>query len=207
VLSDGLVIGFTLIFMLLEAAELPRKLRAISGGTDSMATRFESVQHSVRRYVSIKSRICLVNGILVALWVWWMGVDFPLLWGLLAFLFNYIPNIGSFIAAIPAVVLALIQYGWGAAASVGAGYIVIDMVLGSIIEPRIMGRGLGLSPLVVFVSLIFWGWVLGPVGMLFSVPLTMLVKIALDHSEDLRWVGVLLSDQAPPAPPPAPRLS
>ena len=197
VLSDGLVIGFTLIFMLLEAAELPKKLRAIGSGTDAVAARFDGIQQSVRRYVSIKTRICFVNGVLVALWVWLLGVDFPLLWGLLAFLFNYIPNIGSFIAAIPAIVLALIQHGWASAAYVAAGYIVIDMVIGSIIEPRIMGRGLGLSPLVVFVSLVFWGWVLGPVGMLFSVPLTMLVKIVLDHSEDLRWIGVLLSAEAP----------
>ena len=199
VLSDGLVIGFTLIFMLLEAAELPKKLRAIGGGTDAVAARFDGIQQSVRRYISIKTRICFVNGVLVTLWVWWLGVDFPLLWGLLAFLFNYIPNIGSFIAAIPAIVLALVQHGWASAAYVAAGYIVIDMVIGSIIEPRIMGRGLGLSPLVVFVSLVFWGWVLGPVGMLFSVPLTMLVKIVLDHSEDLRWIGVLLSAEAPDA--------
>jgi predicted PurR-regulated permease PerM len=123
-----------------------------------------------------------------------LGVDFPLLWGLLTFLLNFVPNIGSFIAAAPAVSLAFLQFGVGRAALAAAGYIVLETGIGNVLEPRLMGRGLGLSPLVVFVSLVFWGWVLGPAGMLFSVPLTMIVKIALDTSDDLRWVAVLLSE-------------
>jgi predicted PurR-regulated permease PerM len=197
VLSDTLIIVFTLIFMLLEATEFPQKLRAISGGGEELSGRIESIQASVRRYVSLKSQISLLSAVLVTAWLWILGVDFALLWGLLAFLFNFIPNIGSFIAAVPAVALALLQLGVWPAVYAAGGYIAIELVVGSMIEPRLMGRGLGLSPLVVFVSLIFWGWVLGPVGMLFSVPLTMVVKIVLDHSEDLQWVGVLLSSDAP----------
>ncbi|MGD9724174.1 MAG: AI-2E family transporter [Pirellulales bacterium] len=197
VLSDGLVIVFMLFFMLLEGAEFPKKLRAISGDDHSLVDRAGAVQESLRRYISLKTRISLVNALLVTLWLWWLGVDFALLWGLLMFLLNFIPNIGSFIAAVPAVALALLQLGVAQAIYAALGYLVIELVTGSIIEPRLMGRGLGLSPLVVFVSLIFWGWVLGPVGMLFSVPLTMIVKIVLDHSQDLKWVGVLLSAEAP----------
>ena len=122
-----------------------------------------------------------------------MKVDYPLLWGLLAFLLNYIPNLGSIIAAVPTVLLTLVQLGWSAALIVFAGYSVVNVVIGSFIEPRFMGKGLGLSTLVVFLSLVFWGWVLGPVGMLLSVPLTMTLKIALESSEENRWLAKLLS--------------
>ncbi len=193
VLSDALMIVFILIFLLLEAADLPDKLRAIAGGDDSITGRFETIQRSVRQYISIKTRLSFLTGVLVVVWLWACGVDFPLLWGLLAFLFNYIPNIGSFIAAVPAVVLAYLKLGPATAIYAALGYVVINVVIGNVIEPRVMGRGLGLSTLVVFLSLVFWGWVLGPIGMLFSVPLTMIVKIVLDHSEDMRWVGTLLS--------------
>ena len=142
----------------------------------------------------------VVNGLLIAAWLWLLGVDFPLLWGLLAFLLNFIPNIGSFIAAVPAVVLAFLQLNLATAAYAAAGYVALDFVIGNVIEPRLMGRGLGLSSLVVFLSLVFWGWVLGPVGMLFSVPLTMIVKIVLDSSDDLRWIAILLSSEAPAKP-------
>ena len=200
VLSDALVIVFTLVFMLLEAAEFPAKLRAIGGRDGALGDRLEAVQTSVRKYVSIKTQLSLTTAVLVTVWLWLLGVDFPLVWGLLAFLFNYIPNIGSIIAAVPAVAIALLQLGVSTALYAAAGYLLINLVIGSVIEPRLMGRGLGLSALVVFVSLIFWGWVLGPIGMLFSVPLTMIVKIVLDHSEDLRWLGILLSADAPSPP-------
>jgi predicted PurR-regulated permease PerM len=114
----------------------------------------------------------------------------------LAFLLNFVPSIGSIIAAVPAILLALIQLGSGTALMAGLGYLVVNIVIGSIIEPRIMGRGLGLSTLVVFLSLVFWGWVLGPVGMLLSVPLTMTLKIALDSREDTQWIGVLLGSES-----------
>jgi predicted PurR-regulated permease PerM len=197
VLSDALVIAFTLFFMLFEAAEFPKKLRAIGGGKDAIAARFENIQASVRRYLSLKSRLSLLSGVCVAAWLWWLGVDFALVWGLLSFLFNFIPNIGAFIAAVPAIALAFLQLGPATAIYAAAGYLVIETTIGSIIEPRLMGRGLGLSPLVVFLSLVFWGWVLGPVGMLLSVPLTMIVKIVLDNSQDMRWLGIILGAEAP----------
>ncbi len=197
VLSDGLVILLMLIFMMFEAAGFPAKLRAIGGGQSYVGDRLDAIQTSVRQYVSLKTKFSLLTGVLVAGWLWALGVDFPLLWGLLAFLFNFIPNIGSVIAAVPAIVLAFLQLGVSSAIYSAAGYIAINVVVGTVIEPRVMGRGLGLSALVVFISLIFWGWVLGPIGMLLSVPLTMVVKIVLDHSEDLRWVAILLSSDAP----------
>jgi len=111
---------------------------------------------------------------------------------LLAFLLNFVPTLGSIIAAVPAVLLALVQLGVGDAALVAAGYLAVNTVVGNGLEPRMMGRGLNLSALVVFLSLVFWGWVLGPVGMLLSVPLTMTVKIALESSDETKWVGAML---------------
>jgi len=125
--------------------------------------------------------------------LWLMGVDFYVLWALLAFLLNYIPNIGSIIAAIPAVILTFLQLGMSHAAAVIGLFVGVNMLMGSVIEPKFMGRSLGLSTLVVFLSLIFWGWLLGMVGMLLSVPLTMIFKIALENSDEGRWFAILLS--------------
>ena len=129
---------------------------------------------------------------MVTSFLWVLGVDFPILWGLLAFLLNYVPTIGSIIAAIPPLLLALIQISPAAAGAVGAGFVVINLIMGNAIEPRFMGKGLGLSTLVVFLSLVVWGWVLGPVGMLLSVPLTMTVKIALEANPNTQWLAHLL---------------
>jgi len=134
----------------------------------------------------------------VALWMIFVGVKFPLLWGLLAFLLNYVPNIGSIIAAVPAVLFALVDLGLGAAAWTAGGFLVINTVVGNAIEPRFMGRGLGLSTLVVFLSLVFWGWVFGPVGMFLSVPLTITAKIALDSNANTRWLAILLGPEERP---------
>jgi len=120
-------------------------------------------------------------------------VDYAILWGLLAFLLNYIPNIGSIIAAVPAVLLGLVQHGIIIALVIAGIYVGVNVVIGNMVEPRFMGNRLGLSPLVVFISLVFWGWILGPVGMLLSVPLTMILKIALETTDEWRWLAVLLS--------------
>jgi predicted PurR-regulated permease PerM len=195
VLANGFLILMTVIFMLLEASSFPGKLLTILGGPESSLTGFDNFISSVKHYVAIKTLVSLATGILVFIWLLVIGVDYPLLWGLLAFALNYIPNIGSIIAAVPAVLLAIIQLGFITASIAAAGYVVINLLMGNLIEPRFMGRGLGLSTLVVFLSLLFWGWVLGPVGMLLSVPLTITAKMALDSREETRWVAVLLGPE------------
>jgi len=114
---------------------------------------------------------------------------------MLAFLLNYLPTIGSIIAAVPAILLALVQLGPGAAAATLAGFTVINVVIGNVIEPRLMGYGVGISPLVVFIGLLFWGWVFGPVGMLLSVPLTMTLKLGLESDERTRWIAIFLGSE------------
>ena len=197
VFSNGFLIFITMIFMLAEATDFPAKLHATTGGA---LEPFEKFSANLKRYMAIKAVVSLITGVLVTVWLLILDVDFPLLWGLIACLLNFVPTIGSIIAAVPAVLLALIQLGPGPAAATAAGYVVINLVLGNFIEPRYMGRGLGLSTLVVFLSLVFWGWVLGPVGMFLSVPLTMTVKIALDSNEHTRWVAVLLGAEVPTTP-------
>jgi AI-2 transport protein TqsA len=196
VFTNAFLILLTVIFILLEASSISAKIRAISGSTGESESQFDKFIKNINRYMAIKTVTSLGTGICVAIWLKILGVNYPLLWGFLAFLLNYVPSIGSILAMVPAVLLAFIQMGGTKALFTVLGYLVINILIGSIIEPRVMGRGLGLSTLVVFLSLIFWGWVLGPVGMLMSVPLTMTVKIALDSSEGTHWAGILLGTEA-----------
>lgn len=195
VLANGFLILMTVIFILFEASSFPVKLRTILGGSESSLSRFETFLDTVKRYMAIKTLISLVTGTFIAVWLMIIGLSYPLLWGLLAFALNYVPNIGSIIAAVPAVLLAIIQLGLLKAILVAIGYLGVNLVMGSLVEPRFMGRGLGLSALVVFLSLLFWGWVLGPVGMLLSVPLTITAKIALESREETRWIAVILGPE------------
>ena len=194
VFSGSLLILLLVIFILLELSHFPLKLQAMLGADSQSGAYFRRFQLALNRYLVIKTGISILTGITVWLMLLVIGVDFALLWGLLAFLLNYIPNIGSLIAAIPPVLLALIDAGPSKALITVAGYFLINNIYGSVLEPRVLGRELGLSTLVVFISLIFWGWVFGPVGMLLSVPLTMVLKIAFEVQDETRWVAVMLSD-------------
>lgn len=199
VLGDTLVIILIVIFILLEAWDFPEKVKASFDDPITSMKRVSVFMDNIQNYVVIKSIISLMTGVLIAIWLWILGLDFPILWGLLAFLLNFIPTIGSIIAAIPAIFWGFIQLGIGPAALVGTGYLVVNLVMGNLVEPRYMGKGLGLSTLVVFISLIFWGWVFGPIGMLLSVPLTMTVKIALDSNKDTLWIATLIGSKIPKA--------
>jgi AI-2 transport protein TqsA len=191
VLTNSFLILLTVIFILLEVDNFSGKIAAMSGKESRLSRDFVDKLNS---YMSIKTWMSAATGALVTVWLWILGVHNAELWGVLAFMFNYVPNIGSIIAAVPAILLALVQLGVGSALLVAGGYVVINVIIGSVLEPRYMGRGLGLSTLVVFLSLIFWGWVLGPVGMLLSVPLTITVKLALDSNPETRWLAILLGD-------------
>jgi len=201
ILANFFLIILTVVFILLEAANMPRKMQVAFGGAEATVAlqNFSKIGEGINKYLALKSVISLATGALIAMWLAILGVDFPVLWGVMAFMLNYVPNIGSLIAAVPAVLLALIQLGWLSSLLVASGYVLANIVMGSVIEPRLMGRGVGLSTLVVFLSLIFWGWVLGPVGMLLSVPLTMVVKIAFESNESTHWIGILLGPDQPEA--------
>ena len=195
VLSNFFLILLTMIFMLFEAASLPVKVRAAVG-----KGRFDidNIRHAilqVQRYLGLKTITSLTTGLLVGFWTLILGLDFAVVWGLLAFLLNYIPSIGSIVAAIPAVLLGLVQGGLGYAILIVVGYVVTNVGIGNFVEPWLMGRTLGLSTLVVFLSLVFWGWMWGSIGMLLSVPLTMIIKILFENTDDLQWIAVMLDNR------------
>jgi AI-2 transport protein TqsA len=196
-LSNIILILLTVTFILLEASSFPVKLRAVLGDPQQAFPQFTRFVGDIERYMIIKTAISMAAGILIGIWLSILGVDFPILWGFLAFLLHYVPNVGFLIAAIPAVLLALIQLGIGSASLAAAGYIAINFVLGNMVEPMLMGRRLGLSTLVVFLSLIFWGSLLGPIGMVLCIPLTMTLKFACEGNKSTRWIAVLLGPEAP----------
>lgn len=201
-LSTTFLVVIIMVFILAEASIFPQKFRAVLGreGGDGDLGRFAKISGEVLEYLVIKTLVSLATGLCIGSWAWIMGLDFPILLGLVGFVLNYVPTIGSVLAAIPAVLLALIQFGGaGSALVVGAGYVVINVIFGNLIEPQLLGRRLGLSTLVVILSLIFWAWAWGPVGALLAVPLTMVVKIMLENTQDLRWIAILLDKEAPRA--------
>ena len=197
VLTNSFLIILMVIFILLEAAGLTQKFVNLNGAASQNDMSDEKVFSQVfveklRNYMSLKTIISMVTGLIIGVALWLIGVDYPVLWGVLAFMLNFVPNIGSIIAAVPAVLLTVVQLGFIPALIVAAVYVAVNIIIGSFIEPKYMGKELGLSTLVVFVSLVFWGWVLGPVGMLLSVPLTITVKLALDSKPETQWLGHLL---------------
>ncbi len=175
---------------------MPNKMRAALPDADTSLASFEKFFTGVRQYLAIKTLVSIATGLIVTAGLMLLGLDYAPLWGMIAFLLNYVPNIGSIIAAVPAILLAIIQLGPFSALLVAVLYLAVNLIMGSAVEPRMMGKRLGLSTLVIFISLVFWGWVLGPVGMLLSVPLTMIVKIALEVNESTRWMAILLSSDA-----------
>jgi len=192
VLSRLLIVIITMTFILFEASELTRKVEVAFGTSERPLGPFTDSTGQIQRYLVIKTLASLATGLLAAGGTALIGVDFPILWGLVAFLLNYIPTIGSIVAAIPPVALAIVELGLGWALGVALLFLGINIVIGSLLEPRFQGRSLGLSPLVVFLSLLFWGWLWGPVGALFSVPMTVIAKLILENNDDTRWIAVFL---------------
>ena len=196
-LSNIVLILLTVAFILFEASSFPVKLRAVLGDPQQAFPQFTRFVDDIERYVLIKTLISLATGVLIGIWLSILGVGFPILWGFLAFLLHYVPNVGAIIAGIPAVILTLVQLGIGRAALTAAGYLVVSFILGNVVEPKLMGRRLGLSTLVVFLSLVFWGSLLGLIGVVLCIPFTMTLKFACENNKSTRWVAVLLGPKAP----------
>ena len=194
-LTNTFLILFTTIFILLEASSMGTKVEAAFGQSAISLARPRAFLTNLGRYLGIKTVVSLATGVLAGLLTWSIGLDFPQLWGMIAFLLNYVPTIGSIIAAVPAVLLALVQLGVPEASGVMAGYIAINIAFGNFLEPRLMGYGVGISPLIVFIGLFFWNWVFGPVGMLLSVPLTMTLKLALESDDRTTWIATFIGSE------------
>lgn len=191
-MGNTLTILFLVLFLLMELDSFSIKTKAIVKSTNVSVDYLETIAQSIRHYLSIKTLTSLLTGVVIWIGLLIIGIDYAIIWALIAFLLNYIPNIGSIIAAVPAVMFSLIQLGFGGALWTMLVFVVVNVLVGNFVEPKMMGKGLGLSTFIIFVALIFWGFVLGTVGMFLSVPLTMAIKIILDQNESTKWVAVIL---------------
>jgi len=191
IFTNGFVVLFTLVFMLLESSHFIDKISYAKDMSGSVG-HIKEILSNIKQYMVLKAIMSLFTGAIVWLGLILIGTDYAFLWAVLAFLLNFIPNIGSILAAVPAVLLTLVQLGGVSALIVSILYVAVNIVIGSVVEPKVMGKGLGISTLVVFLSLLFWGWLLGTVGMLLSIPLTIMAKIVLDANENTKWIAILL---------------
>jgi predicted PurR-regulated permease PerM len=197
VLSSLAVMLMVLIFMLLGAPGFTQKIRVGYFANNPALARFRGLARDLRQYVNITTWINFLVALVNVIFLWILGVDFAVLWGVLAFLTGYIPNVGFWIALVPPFLLALLQFGIGKALIVLIGYILINGGVG-FLQPKMMGTGLNLSTFVVVISLFFWGWVLGPIGALLAVPMTMIVKeVFLDAYDSTRGLSELMSADEP----------
>jgi predicted PurR-regulated permease PerM len=212
VLTTGFLVLLAVMFILLEVPILRAKLRVAFEPSPEAEARMTQLLERINRYMSIKAITSLVTGVVVWAWLSFLGVDFAILWGVLAFLLNFVPTVGSIIAAVPPVLLALVQLGLQEALLATLGFMVVNIGIGNFVEPRVMGRGLGISTLAVFLSLLFWGWLFGLVGMFLAVPLTAALIASLDASPHTRTFAILLGPEikddtaaaAPTSDPPLP---
>jgi predicted PurR-regulated permease PerM len=190
--STVLVVLIT-AFILAEASTLPDKiLVAFPAASGSGGLR--GVADKVRTYLMVVTQLNILMGIMTYIACLALGMEFALLLAFVVFFLNYIPTIGAIVGGAIPVVFAMVTKGWGPGVAMGCVQLGLGVVVGSVIQPRMLGSRLGLSPLVVLLSLVVWGYLLGTIGMFFAVPLTIIVKIILDSTDDLRWMGVLLGD-------------
>ena len=187
-----------IIFMLSEARMFGRRLEAISLARGPNLARILNATKDIQRFLAIKTAISLITGFLAGLLCWAVGLDFYILWGILAFFLNFIPVIGSIIAGVPPTILAILVADFPSALLIAGGYLLINNFLGNFLEPMLVGRRFGISTLVIIISVVFWGWLWGPIGMLLAVPLTMVVKVILESSDEFRWIGVAISSKQVP---------
>ncbi len=191
-LSSLVLVLFIVAFLLVEMLGIEDKLRLVFRHPEIGIEQFRRAAAHVQRYIVFKTGANLFTGLLVWLWLAAFRVDFALLWGVCAAMLGYIPTVGSVLVGVPVVVVTLLQYGFGTTVVVGTGYVLINAAIAALLEPRVFGQALGLSPLVVFVSMVCWGWLWGPVGAVLSVPLTVVVKIVLAYVEGYEWLARML---------------
>lgn len=192
-LASLIMVLIVMMFILMEARGTHSRLQAVhlSGGPDF--TGLMRSADDIQKYLSVKTLISALTGVLAGFWCWFFDLHYPLLWALVAFLFNYIPAVGSTAASLPAIAEALVQHGPTTAICVAIGYGGINFCLDNFVQPTLLGNRFGISPLVVILSVIFWGWLWGPLGMFLAVPLTMVLKVLLDNNAEFQWVSVAMA--------------
>jgi predicted PurR-regulated permease PerM len=192
--SNVFLILFTVAFMLMESQYMHRKMVYIFSKSNISLEDGMQIIDKINTYFIIKVKTSLVTALWVFAVLWYYDIPYFYMWASLAFFLNFIPVVGSIIAAVPAILFAMVDQGVATAVWVSLWYITINMVVGNILEPRIMGKGLGLSAMVIFLSMTLWGWVMGPTGMILSVPLTMAMQFLFAQYEETEWMALILSD-------------
>jgi len=196
IFSNGILIGILILFMLVDAVAVPSKMVSYLQAENPLILRLRRYTVLVRRYIGITTIVGLVTGTLDTILFMLVGVEFALLWGIIAFLFSFIPTIGFWIALIPPVTIAYLQFGLPAALLVFFGIVIINGFAENIVKPRYMGIGLDLSFFTVFFSVVIWSSILGSMGAILSIPLTLAFKVLiLEGDESGRWFFDLISDK------------
>src|SRR5215217_4638597 len=203
-LSDIFLILLITLFLLAEGPAMMGRLRASAGSDHPQLKSMMTFDHSVVRQLGLRAIVNLFTGAGVVVLLLVLGVDFPLMWGILTFFLSFIPWIGLPIAVAPAVVLALAEHGVDRALLVIVGVVVINILAENVLSPMLMGRGLSLSPTVLFIGFIFWAWLLGGPGAFLAAPLTIFVVLMLDTFPETRWLAAVMGMSAPDPDVPAP---
>jgi AI-2 transport protein TqsA len=191
-LSDLFLILMIMLFLLGEGPAMMNRLRTGAGRDNPQVERLTTVGRSVVRQFGLRAIVNLVTGAGVTVLLFLLGVDFPLLWGILTFFLSFVPYIGLVLAVTPAVVLALAEFGVSRAVLVIVGVVVINVLAENVLSPVMMGRGLNISPTIVFLSFIFWAWLLGGPGAFLALPITLFVAVMLDTFPETRWLASLM---------------
>ncbi len=199
VLSNLFFLVTLLLFLTADAAWFPQRLAQARETRSTIVDAFDLFAHGTRTYLVVSTIFGLIVAVLDALLLWALGIPEPLVWGLLAFITNYVPNVGFVIGLIPPAVLALLEGGFGLFVVVVLAYSLINVVIQTFIQPKVVGDTVGLATTVTFLSLAFWTWVLGPLGALLAIPLTLFAKALLvDVDADSRWLRPLISGGTTP---------
>ncbi|WP_395658147.1 AI-2E family transporter [Nocardioides sp.] len=191
-----------ILFMTFDASSFPRQLERARAARPLMVGSLEDFAHQTRRYLGVSTVFGLIVAVLDTIALAMLGVPLPMTWGLLAFITNYIPNIGFVIGLIPPAILALLEGGPGLMLAVIAVYCVLNVIIQSVIQPKVVGDTVGLSTTLSFFSLVFWTWVVGPLGAILAIPLTLFGKALLvDSDPTARWLRPLISNRDEQPPP------
>ena len=194
VIHNVVIVVLVVAFLLAEAMGLSTKTKKQLGLGEARLARVDRLTYDLRRYIGITAWLAAATGVMVAVLLLILGVDLPLLWGVLTFVLSFIPTVGIFLAMIPPALLALLEFGMAKALIVVAGYLLIDALIENVAKPKYLGEGLNLAPAVIILSLIFWTAVLGPFGALLAVPLTLTVKeLVLEADDENRWLAKMMA--------------
>jgi len=194
IMSNGVLMLIIIIFLFLESSLMIEKIFYFLDSKEAKEHMLLFTQN-INTYFAIKTLTSLLTGFLIYLMLSFFHLEYALLFGFLAFILNFIPSIGSFVAAIPAIAIALLQLSLLDTFFIVIGYLVINNGISNFLEPKILSKGVGISTFFVFLSMVLWGWILGPVGMFLAVPLTITLKMAASYTQKYRWISVLLSDK------------